>query len=79
MLVSGSVVALQWMEALAGNPRLNEILHAQPFSPGLMLGSSMVVGFGIGFLIPTWYRDAAQEGRRSAELVSAEPPAAMAA
>jgi hypothetical protein len=79
VLLAGSVVALQWMDALAHDPRLREVLQAQPFSPAVMLGLSTVVGFGIGFLIPTWYRDAAQEGRRSVELVSAELPAAMAA
>jgi len=78
-LLAGSVVALQWIEALAAAPKWGKILHSQPFNPSVMLGLSTVVGFGIGFLIPTWYRDAAKEGRRSAELVSAEPPAAMAA
>jgi hypothetical protein len=80
-LLAGNVVALQWMKALAGNPQLGlgELYRAQPANPAVMFGLSAVVGFGIGFLIPTWYRDAAQEGRRSAELSSAEPPAAMAA
>lgn len=78
-LLASSVVVLQWMEALASDPKLAAILHEPSFSPAGLLGLSSIVGFGIGFLIPTWYRDAAQEGRRTAELTSAEPPAAMAA
>jgi hypothetical protein len=82
MLLLSSVMALQWIQWLAqAHEELNKILLEQPVMPAVAIGLPTVIGFGIAFLIPTWYRDAARERGLAAEPPVAPdlPPAAAAA
>lgn len=61
-LLFASFIALEWTDSLAqGNMLLNADYHRP--SPTVALGLSTAIGFGIGFLVPTWYRAASAEAR----------------
>jgi hypothetical protein len=77
ILMLSSYIALQWVAGVAhSDPALLKIYSDQ--TPSLALGLSTVIGFGIGWLIPAWYRTASLEGSPSTVVMAGGPAAEVA-
>jgi hypothetical protein len=76
VLVSTAVLVIYWLGQLPVRPE-TALAHRSP--PAMILAMSSAIGFTIGYLIPTWYREAPreEEAAQPSELAGAPEAASV--